>query len=708
MIFNDTTQDRPFGSGRGPADPSHAAYVIYTSGSTGNPKGVVVEHRQVARLFTATQEQFGFHENDVWTLFHSFAFDFSVWEMWGALLHGGRLVIVPWWVSRSPEEFLELAEREGVTVLNQTPSAFRQLMAVTLQRRRLPASLRTVIFGGEALDVPSLLPWFEMFGDERPALVNMYGITETTVHVTSRRLRREDAQAGRGSIIGRPLPHLSVYVLDVNGQPVPVGVRGELHVGGEGVARGYLNRPELTAQRFLENPFGDGKIYRAGDLGRWLASGELEYLGRGDNQVKLRGFRIELGEIEAALKAHKNVRDAVVLARQDRGAEPQLIAYVVLADALTWPELRAFLATRLPDYMLPAAMVKLERLPLTAHGKLDRTALPTSRFEATGPLFVELETDAERLLAEVWQEVLEINRVGRNDNFFHLGGDSLRSIEIRAQARKRGLDVPLQEIFRHQTLRELAAVVGRSPDAPQPLVPFALIDSQDLSRLPSDAENAYPLSHLQAGLHYHSEEGDGYTVYLNSLRIRCRFDFTALRDAVDALTARHPILRTLVDFSFQEPLQIVHRHAEVPITVDDLRNLVRDEDKETQISQWLDAELHHYFEWSQAPFFRFHVHLRSEQEFQLTMSDACLDGWSVGTLLTELLEYYFARLDQKAPPKLPALPFGYSDFIALERQAIANEESQKFWDHLVAGADFVPLFRQPSKDDNEPTSRPAH
>jgi amino acid adenylation domain-containing protein len=701
VIFNDTTQDRPFGSGRGPADPSHAAYVIYTSGSTGNPKGVVVEHRQVARLFTATQEQFGFHENDVWTLFHSFAFDFSVWEMWGALLHGGRLVIVPWWVSRSPEEFLELAEREGVTVLNQTPSAFRQLMAVALQRRKLPASLRTVIFGGEALDVPSLLPWFDMFGDERPALVNMYGITETTVHVTSRRLRREDAQAGCGSIIGRPLPHLSVYVLDVNGQPVPVGVRGELHVGGEGVARGYLNRPELTAQRFLENPFGDGKIYRSGDLGRWLASGELEYLGRADNQVKVRGFRIELGEIEAALKAHKNVRDAVVLA-QDRGAEPQLIAYVVLADALMWPELRAFLATRLPDYMLPAAMVKLERLPLTAHGKLDRTALPASGIEATGSLFVELATDAERLLAEVWQEVLGISRVGRNDNFFHLGGDSLRCIEVRARARKRGLDVPLQEIFRRQTLGGLAAVVGRSPDAPQPLVPFALIDSQDLSRLPSDAENAYPLSHLQAGLHYHSEEGDGYTVYLNSLRIACNFDFTALRDAVDALTARHPILRTSVDFSFQEPLQIVHRHAEVPITVDDLRNLVRDEDKETQISQWLDAELHHYFEWSQAPFFRFHVHLRSEQEFQLTMSDACLDGWSVGTLLTELLEYYFARLDQKAPPKLPALPFGYSDFIALERQAIANEESQKFWDHLVAGADFVPLFRQPSKDDSEP------
>jgi amino acid adenylation domain-containing protein len=700
--LEDALPQKPAVNGRGLAGPSNAAYVIYTSGSTGNPKGVVVENRHVARLFTATQEQFCFTENDVWTLFHSFAFDFSVWEMWGALLYGGRLVVVPWWVSRSPEAFLELIERERVTVLNQTPSAFRQLMTVALQQRKVPPSLRTVIFGGEALDVPSLLPWFDMFGDKRPELVNMYGITETTVHVTSCKLRHEDAQSGRGSVIGRPLPHLSVYVLDAYGQPVPIGVRGELYVGGESVARGYLNRPELTAQRFLLNPFGPGKIYRSGDLGRWLPSGELAYLGRADNQVKVRGFRIELGEIEAALKAHKNVREAIVLARQDRDAESQLIAYVVLGDAVTWPELRAFLATRLPDYMLPAAMVELERLPLTVHGKLDRTALQTPDYRATGVPFTEPETDAERLLAGVWQEVLEINRVGRDDNFFHLGGDSLRSIEVRARARKRGLDVPLQAMFRNQTLRALAAVAGRSPDDPQPLAPFALVDSRDLAHLSPDAENAYPLSRLQAGLHYHSEEGADYTVYLNSLHIRCRFDFAALREAVDAMTARHPIMRTSFDFSFQEPLQIVHRCAEVAIAVDDIGDLAQEEDPEKRIIRWLDAELHRRFDWSQAPLFRFHVHVRSNQEFQLTMSDACLDGWSVGTLLTELLAHYFARIDGKTPPELPELRFGYSDFIALERQALANDESQRFWDDLVDRADFAPLFKQPSHGDNEP------
>jgi amino acid adenylation domain-containing protein len=702
VCFEDMCLDaKPVVTGRGLAGPSNAAYVIYTSGSTGNPKGVVVEHRHLAALFTATQEQFAFDENDVWTLFHSFAFDFSVWEMWGALLYGGCLVVVPWWVSRSPDAFLELIKQERVTVLNQTPSAFAQLMTVALHQRKVPPSLRTVIFGGEALDLPSLLPWFDMFGDERPEMVNMYGITETTVHVTARKLRHEDARDGRGSVIGRPLSHLSLYVLDVNAQPVPIGVRGELYVGGESVARGYLNRPELTAQRFLENPFGEGKIYRSGDLGRWLASGELAYLGRIDSQVKVRGFRIELGEIEAALKAHKNVREAVVLARQDRGAEPQLIAYVVLDDVVTWLELRAFLATLLPDYMLPAAMVELEDLPLTAHGKLDRTALPVPGHRATGVPFVPPETDAERLLAEVWQEVLQINRVGRDDNFFHLGGDSLRSIQVRVHARKRGLDVPLQVIFRSQTLRGLAAVAARSDDDPQPLAPFALVDDRDRAHLDADAENAYPLSHLQAGLHYHSEEGADYTVYLNSLRIGCRFDFAALREAVDAMTVRHPIMRTSFDFSLQEPLQVVHRRAEAAITVDDICDL-RDEDQKARIAIWLDAELHHRFEWSQAPLFRFHVHIRSSNEFQLTMSDACLDGWSVGTLLTELLAHYFARLDGKTPPELPELRFGYSDFIALERQAITNGESQRFWDNLVDHADFAPLFKQPSHGDNEP------
>jgi len=318
-------------------DPNNLAYIIYTSGSTGKPKGVMVTHGNVLRLFAATQDYFAFTEQDVWTLFHSYAFDFSVWEMWGALLYGGRLVIVPYLASRSPEGFYELLCRERVTVLNQTPSAFRQLTQID---ERSPVdvqqglALRLVIFGGEALVFENLSQWFRDHGDERPALVNMYGITETTVHVTQRRVRVDDLAANTGSLIGRPIPDLRGYVLDQHMELLPIGVPGELYIGGPGVARGYLGRPQLTAERFVPDRFSgkqDARLYRTGDLVQYHAQGELEYLGRVDQQVKIRGFRIEPGEIEATLEQHAEVREAVVVCKEEVGGEPRLIAYIVAA-----------------------------------------------------------------------------------------------------------------------------------------------------------------------------------------------------------------------------------------------------------------------------------------------------------------------------------------------------------------------------------------
>ncbi|WP_143297363.1 amino acid adenylation domain-containing protein, partial [Burkholderia pseudomallei] len=311
----------------------HLAYVIYTSGSTGRPKGVMVEHAQVVRLFGATQAWFGFDERDVWTLFHSYGFDFSVWEMWGALLHGGRLVIVPTEVTRTPSAFFALLCAEGVTVLNQTPSAFQALMSAQEEREEREEAagnieranvvahrLRYVIFGGEALEPRTLASWYARHG-ERTQLVNMYGITETTVHVTYCALRAEDAMRLGASPIGVRIPDLQLYVLDARREPVPMGVTGELYVGGAGVARGYLNRPELTRERFIDDPFvTGGRLYRTGDLARWRTDGRLEYLGRNDFQVKIRGFRIELGEIEAQLAKVTGVREVVVLAR-DSAAE---------------------------------------------------------------------------------------------------------------------------------------------------------------------------------------------------------------------------------------------------------------------------------------------------------------------------------------------------------------------------------------------------
>jgi amino acid adenylation domain-containing protein len=445
----------------------HLAYVIYTSGSTGKPKGVMVEHRNVVRLFAATEQWFGFGERDVWTLFHSYAFDFSVWELWGALLYGGRVVIVPQVTARSAREFYRLVCEEGVTVLNQTPSAFSQLIEAQGQCTDQKHGLRVVIFGGEALEFRTLLPWVEQNGIEQPQLVNMYGITETTVHVTYRRLSQEEIEAERGSIVGSPIPDLRMYLLDRQGQPVPIGVAGEIYVGGAGVARGYLNRAELTAERFLPDPFSaepKARMYRSGDLGRWRPDGTIEYLGRNDDQVKIRGFRIELGEIEAQLTMHPQVKEALVIAREDAPGEKRLVAYVIPREPSSLPRaetLREHLKETLPEYMVPSAFVTLDSFPLTSNGKRDRRALPMP--ELSSYVVREYEApqgEVEEALAQIWRKLLRVDRIGRHDNFFELGGHSLQLITLNFEIQERfSVDLSIANIFIHQTLRDVSDAI---------------------------------------------------------------------------------------------------------------------------------------------------------------------------------------------------------------------------------------------------------
>jgi amino acid adenylation domain-containing protein len=436
-----------------PVVPENLAYVIYTSGSTGRPKGTLVTHANVSRLLAATDAWFEFGPDDVWTLFHSAAFDFSVWEIWGALASGGRLVVVPTEVTRSPEDLWSLLEAEGVTVLNQTPSVFRFLV-----RLPVPESLRWVIFGGEALDVGALAGWLG-----GPRLVNMYGITETTVHVTWRPLSGDDLKAPWRSPIGVPIPDLSVHILDRRGAPVPAGVSGEICVGGAGLARGYLGRPDQTAERFVPDLFGE-RLYRSGDLARRLPSGELEYLGRIDQQVKLRGFRIEPAEIEAALTAVPGVREAAVLLRDDLPGGPGLVAYVV--GGPTAGDLLAALRSRLPDPMVPGHFVFLPALPLTPNGKLDRRALPApgGGRPDLARAYVAPRTPLERVLAGAWEEALGVDRVGVEDGFFDLGGHSLLATQMISWVRETfDLELPLRELFERPTVAGLAAALARDP-----------------------------------------------------------------------------------------------------------------------------------------------------------------------------------------------------------------------------------------------------
>ncbi|MFC5288278.1 amino acid adenylation domain-containing protein [Actinokineospora guangxiensis] len=438
----------------------HPAYIIYTSGSTGTPKGVVVPHKNVSRLLSATDHWFGFGPDDVWTLFHSYAFDFSVWELWGALLRGGSLVVVDHQTSRSPEAFLELLARERVTVLNQTPSAFRQLDAADAAAGGTDLALREVVFGGEALDPRTLAGWYDRH-ETAPRLVNMYGITETTVHVTYHPLTREDTKQGLSGV-GVPIPDLRAYVLDTGLSPAAPGVVGELYVAGEGLADGYLGRAALTATRFVADPFGGAgdRLYRTGDLAVRHTDGTLEYRGRSDAQVKVRGFRIEPGEIEAALAAQPGVGEAVVVARQDQPGVVRLVGYVT--GDVTGAEVRARAAAALPEHMVPSAVVVLERIPLTANGKTDRAALPAPDFAG---LTTERapETETEAALARLTAEVLGLPSVGVDDDFFALGGDSIIAIQLVSRARAEGLAISPRVVFERRTVTRIAEAAAEPP-----------------------------------------------------------------------------------------------------------------------------------------------------------------------------------------------------------------------------------------------------
>lgn len=686
------------------------AYVIYTSGSTGKPKGVLIRHSNVVRLFEATQSLFNFNKQDVWTLFHSYAFDFSTWELCGALLYGGRLVIVPYLVTRSPETFYDFLCSEQVTILNQTPSAFRQLIRAEEAAYTCDAlTLRLIIFGGEALEIQSLKPWFDCHGDEYPQLVNMYGITETTVHVTYRPLTIVDLTIPLGSMIGSPIRDLQVYILDQHQQLVPIGVSGEMYVGGAGLASGYLNAPNLTAERFIPHPYSDKpgvRLYKTGDLARYLPNGQLQYLSRIDHQVKIRGFRIELGEIEAVLGQHSGVRETVVLAREDVPGDKQLVAYIVSNDeqASSISDLRKWLKEKLPEYMIPAAFVLLKALPLTPNGKVDRQALPipgTARPELESN-FVAPRTLAEKMLTDIWATVLHLEKIGIYDNFFALGGDSIRSIQVQAYAKEQGLSFSLQQLFQHQTIHALIQKIN--PTEVSTLLatqvqPFSLLSNEDRLRLPDGLEDAYPLTMLQAGMLFHSEYSSGTAIYhnINSFHLRLILDPEKLQISLQQLATRHPVLRTSFNLSdFSNPMQLVYKGVDIPLHMEDLRHLSVAEQEEV-IAACIKAEKICKFDWTKAPLLRFQIHRRSEQTFQFTLTEhhAILDGWSVASMLTELFEQYFYLIDGRTN-LIKQLKSTFRNFVALEQQALNSQECRDFWLEKLKDSTITKFPRWPS------------
>jgi iturin family lipopeptide synthetase A len=665
--------------------PESVAYVIYTSGSTGTPKGVMVEQRNVVRLLFNAKFPFDFGPDDVWTLFHSACFDFSVWEMYGALLRGGRLVVVPRRTAQSAPDFLRLLVDERVTVLNQTPTAFYALAREALGGGPDDLALRYVIFGGEALRPALLAEWRAAHPGVR--LVNMYGITETTVHVTRKEIGEAEIAAG-ASPIGRPIPTLRAYVLDDGMRLLPVGVPGELCVSGPGLARGYLGRPELTASRFVPHPFRPGeRLYRSGDVARLRPDGELEYLGRADQQVKVRGFRVELGEVENQLLRHPSVREAVVVPREAPGGETGLAAYLVAEAPLNATELRAHLGDALPAHMVPTQFVRIDRIPRTANGKVDRAALPEPGAECLrGAEDYAAPADGpEAELAAIWRAVLSRERVGAHDDFFELGGHSLSATRMVSRARALGLDLALKDVFSLPTVAQLARLAGdRRPLSLRPI-----------PRLPR-AEH-YALSHAQRRLWLlHQSRGESLAYNTaGSWLLTGAVDANALRRTLAALVERHESLRTTFLMVQGEPRQRVHERIDIPFPVVDLSG---EADPDQAARQAVRREIATPFDLERGPLLRARLLRLPGSEsppravLVLCAHHVVSDGWSVTVMMREISALYAAFV-AGAEPCLPAPSIQYRDYAAWQNALLASPEGDEHRGYWLArlGGDPAPL-----------------
>ncbi|MBA1228906.1 amino acid adenylation domain-containing protein [Pseudomonas viridiflava] len=688
----------------------HLAYVIYTSGSTGLPKGVLVEHGNVARLFDATAGHFNFGPQDVWTLFHSFAFDFSVWEIWGALSYGGKLVIVPSEVARSPDDFYALVCQREVTVLNQTPSAFRQFIQA---RERSPQehALREVVFGGEALDFRSLQPWTAKTPLSRTRLVNMYGITEITVHATYYPISQAEIDTAMPSLIGPPLADLCLRILDDYQQPVPVGVNGEIYIGGAGVARHYLNREQLNTERFIADPYAvetGARLYRTGDVAHYRADGGVVYVGRNDSQIKIRGFRIELGEIEAQLLACAEVREAIVVLREDRPGDKRLVAYLI-AEQGCIPEssaLRSQLAGVLAEHMLPNAFVTLEAWPLTTNGKLNRAALPAPDPSAAVSRQYEAPLGTiEATLAAAWQELLGVERVGRQDHFFELGGHSFLVISLIERLRQAGLQLDVRTVFSAPTLQAMATVLagGGSAERVVPanlipndckaitpdMLPLVTLSQQEIEQIVDDVpggaanvQDIYPLSSLQEGILFHhllQSEGDAYLMR-TVVTFTTRDVLDTFLDALQVVINRHDIMRTALRWQgLPQPVQVVHRHAPLPVIHFDT---AADEDALQALRDRTDTH-HLRLDLQQAPLIAAHVTYDvANDQWLLALLDHHLisDNVTLRLIMREIQ----AVMDGQADALPPSQP--YRNFIA-QAATVSQAEHEVYFRKLLADVD---------------------
>ena len=673
------------------SDPADLAYVIYTSGSTGTPKGTLIEHRHVARLLAATEGVFDFAPTDVWTLFHSPAFDFSVWEVWGALAYGGQVVVIPA-SARTPEEYFDTLQRHGVTVVNQTPQALRGLSRTILERGGDGLAVRVAITGGERLSPGVVRGWYQAWGGDPPRLVNMYGITETTVHVTYHTVSESDGDDAAPSVIGLPLPGMQVHVLDAVGRPVGMGVTGEMFVGGAGVGRGYLGRPELTRERFLADPFmgGQARMYRTGDLARFRSDGSLEYAGRSDDQVKIRGYRIELGEVESVLASLPAVENAAAAVHEDAEGGRRLVGYYVGAKINTQTA-REELLKRLPEYMVPAPLLHLDALPLTPNGKIDRRALPVPGDERPelGTPYAAPRDETERLLADVWAGVLKVDRVGIHDNFFDLGGDSILAIAVVARASQLGMELTVGDLFAERTIAGLGARSKQSDPAGGMLPPFTQKEHRP-TRVPVTATQAQACLISQL-----AEEALPYQ-FQAMLTFKGHLEDGLLVRSLQAIADRHDILRSHYVRRKRTWYQVVDPHVIVNVPIVDLGSAT---DTAAALGRLAEDFFGQRIDIDVPPLVRWKLVRLSEDHHVLLHVEHHLlhDGWSWNVFLGELVGHYRGRSAPEGHGVIPRHRVQFADFAAWQSQIAGSALGARqlaYWREQLA--DLPPPLALPS------------
>lgn len=675
-------------------EPHDAAYIIYTSGSTGLPKGVVVEHHNLVRLVGAAMNAFDFNADDVWCLFHSFAFDFSVWEIFGPWLTGGAVAIVPDECLLQPALFHRFLLENKVSVLNQTPSAFYNLIDADNQVDEPLSALRYVVFGGEALSLPRLASWQQRYDADRIKLVNMYGITETTVHVTHYTVKAGDCKQAR-SIIGLPLSDLDVYLLGSDGLPLPEGTKGELYIGGPGVAREYFGKPEMTAQRFVTHTTA-GRLYRSGDFARLDNDGQLVYLGRKDDQVKIRGYRIELEEVRQQLMSLDAVKTAVVTV-SDIGAGDKLIAFVIpqVAELFVASVIKHELAKRLPPYMIPAICHPIEHIPQTNNGKADIKWLLSEYKRQQQSSSVQNASMLDHPIYAVIANVLGIHSIAADDNLFTLGLDSISCIRLVIDAREQGIHFSVADIYRELTPSRLLALVEKPSSGTEVVVPDQLIylSNAEQQLAGGEFEMVYPLTRLQQGMCYHSELDATAGVYHDvfGYRLQMHFDVNTLHRVLKDMMVIHPVLRTRLIKGAERLLQGVVANPDVPLQVHDLGGDI--ELALEQYREFVNIEIANGFDYHDPLLYRLFLHRFDDGSEQLTLSfhHALFDGWSVANFNTELIKRYFFAVEEKPYSILAGNNGHYRDYVFAELAALKDGSHRQFWQALLDGAQVSEL-----------------